>query len=62
MEKAWASEGIAVLVVVEGNIVVMGMNGRVAAELALEGRSRQLQQLWEAIVKFASRPTCVKRS
>lgn len=52
VEKAWVSEGIAALVVVGGNIVVvMGMKCWAGTRVAIEGRRRHLQQLGEAIVE-----------
>lgn len=59
VEKAWTSEGVAVLVVVVvgGNIVVMGMKCRVGARVPIEGRRRHLQQLGEAmLIVCTSRP------
>lgn len=59
VEKAWASEGVAALVVeaVGGNIVVMGIKRRVGARVPIEGRRRHLQQLGEAILRvYTSRP------
>lgn len=56
VEKAWASEGVAalVVVVVGGNIVVMGTKCRVGARVPIEGRRRHLQQLGEAMVRVCT--------
>lgn len=55
VEKAWLNEGVTalvVVVVVGGNIVVMGMKCRVGARVPIEGRRRHLQQLGEAMVSM----------
>lgn len=58
------SEGIAalVVVVVGGNIVVMGIKCRAGTRVATEGRRRHLQQLGEAMLKTVPAvPSYVRR-